>query len=192
MTKPELAPFEVLGVSPHASPGEVSAAYRVMAQIFHPDRYQDSPEEVRQTSESLMKALNEAYAAAQNGLLAARPVQQSPRVRRQAHPTRECQGRPGFGAVAWDVAVRERAAQAVKSEKDRQARERAAPQGNAVGRPRKPLQMSMLSGLGLARHTNNVSCAGCHSIQWLPPGWRDLLDDTAFYCSGCDRLIFTR
>ena len=189
--KAELAPYEVLGVSPHATPDQVSAAYRVLAQIFHPDRYQDSPEEVRRESEALMRALNEAYEAAQHGSLAVRPLPASS-GRRNGPPVRGSPGRQAFTGVPWDEAVRDRAAQAAKAEQARQARERAAPQGRAVGRPRKPLQISVLSGLGMARFTNNVPCPGCHSVQWLPPDWRERLDDTSFYCSICGRLIFTR
>ncbi|MDP9074830.1 MAG: J domain-containing protein [Actinomycetota bacterium] len=180
-------------MSPTASPEEVNAAYRVLAQIFHPDRYQDSPEEVRRASESRMKALNQAYHAAQNGLLAVRPPTQTAlhnRPSRRAGP-----GGPGAQAsagVPWDDAVRGRAEQAVRAEKARQAREQASPQGNATARPRRPVGGPVLSGLGLARFTNNIICPKCGSVQWLPENWRERLDDTAFYCSICDRLIFTR
>lgn len=68
-----LAPYEILGISPNASQDEVNTAYRILAQIYHPDRYVHSPAEVRRESEDLMRALNRAYHDAQNGRLAYRP-----------------------------------------------------------------------------------------------------------------------
>ncbi|HEX3540903.1 MAG TPA: J domain-containing protein [Acidimicrobiales bacterium] len=192
MNEVPLAPFEVLGVSPSASPDEVMSAYRVLAQIYHPDRYVDSPPEVRRESEDRMKALNQAYRAAQDGNLAMRPVANNGH-RRGAGSGARGGGpmHPGAG-VPWDVAVRARATAAVQAEQQRQARERAAPQGNAIARPRPPFGGPVLKGLGMARFTNNIVCTGCQSVQWLPADWRDRLDDSAFYCSMCQRLIFTR
>jgi hypothetical protein len=190
-----LAPFEVLGVSPSASPEEVIAAYRVLAQIYHPDRYADSPAEVRQESEDRMKALNEAYREAQNGHLAVRPMGAANGGGRRGAGAGTHGGggsmHPGAG-VPWDVAVRARATAAVQAEQQRQAREQAAPQGNAVARPRRTFGGPVLKGLGMARFTNNIVCTGCQSVQWLPSDWREQLDNTAFYCSMCQRLIFTR
>jgi hypothetical protein len=188
-----LAPFEVLGVSPSATPEEVNAAYRILAQIYHPDRYVDSPPEVRQESEDRMKALNEAYREAQNGHLGVRPMTAGNGGRRNAGATTRAGGpmHPGPG-VPWDVAVRARATAAVRAEQERQAREQAAPQGKAVARPRRTFGGPVLKGLGMARFTNNIVCTGCQSVQWLPEDWRERLDNTAFYCSRCERLIFTR
>ncbi len=191
-SKPQLAPFEVLGVSPTATPAQVNAAYRILAQIYHPDRYQDSPEEVRRESEALMIALNEAYAAARKGALAVRPAGNPNGIVRNQGNGPSSPGRKIFTGIPWDEAVRQRAEEAVRAEQARKEREQACPQGQAVGRPRRPLQGPKLSGLGLARFTNNVTCPGCHSVQWLPADWREQLDDTSFYCSFCDRLIFTR
>ena len=193
MKEVPLAPFEVLGVSPTASSEEVNAAYRILAQIFHPDRYQESAEEVRRESEARMKALNEAYHAAQKGMLAVRPPAQSNGARRNGPGARP--GGPGsraWASVPWDVAVREREALALRAEKARQAREQASRQGQAVARLRRPFEGPALSGLGLARFTNNIVCPRCNSVQWLPEDWRQRLDNTAFYCSICNRRIFSR
>ncbi|MDQ6615230.1 MAG: J domain-containing protein [Actinomycetota bacterium] len=189
-----LAPYEVLGVSPNATPEEVNSAYRVLAQIFHPDRYQDSPPEVKTASEERMRALNEAYREAQNGHLAYRPMtgKNGGGRRRGGGSSRGGEYVPPPPGVPWDVAVQARAAAASKAEQDRRAREQAAPQGQAIGRPRPPMGGPVLKGLGMARFTNNIVCSGCDSVQWLPGNWRDQLDYTAFYCSMCDRLIFTR
>jgi hypothetical protein len=46
--------------------------------------------------------------------------------------------------------------------------------------------------MGEALHTNKITCRECKSIQWLPDGWRERLDDIDFYCSICSRLILAR
>lgn len=51
----------MLGVDAGASPAEVRARYRVLAQLFHPDRLQDMPDGVREEAERRMKELNLAY-----------------------------------------------------------------------------------------------------------------------------------
>lgn len=196
-------PYEILGVSPSAAPEEVTAAYKVLAQIFHPDRFHGGPEAVRAEAEARMAALNEAYEAAQRGKLAlspsrsgSRPSQRPPR----ADPTSvDRQGRPGPGSrawegVAWWSADVDRAAQARKAEEARQARERAATNGQAVARPRRELSYSgsIMSGLGMARFTGNIVCRGCNSVQWLPTNWRQLLGSHAFFCSICNRPILSR
>ena len=63
-----LTPYEILGVSPKASPREITEAYKVLAQIFHPDRFIDAPENVRQEAERRMKNLNQAYSLARKGV----------------------------------------------------------------------------------------------------------------------------
>ena len=54
-------PFEVLGVEADASADEIKAAYRALAHIFHPDRYQDAPDAVQREANARMKQLTEAY-----------------------------------------------------------------------------------------------------------------------------------
>jgi hypothetical protein len=53
--------YDVLGVSRHASGDEVKAAYRALAQIYHPDRYEGAPAAVRQQANIRMKQLTDAY-----------------------------------------------------------------------------------------------------------------------------------
>lgn len=199
-----LAPYEVLGVSPTASQDEVKAAFRILVQIYHPDRYADASEEVQQEIEERMRALNHAYDEAQNGNLAVRPLLSS-NASHYSHNTRpngagwfpagtRGQDTPGYArpGVPWDVAVEARAAAMRQAEEDRRAREAAKPQGHAIARPRPVNHVPVLKGLGMARLTNNINCSGCGSVMWLPENWRDRLDTTAFYCSRCNRLIFTR
>lgn len=190
-----LAPFEVLGVSPNASMDEVNTAFRILAQIYHPDRYVDSPAEVRRESDERMRALTTAYREAQNGRLAYRPTNKVNGKGPTWGPRNPSRGggpmHPG-ASVPWDAAVRARATAAIQAEQERQAREAAAPQGHAIARPRPPFGPPVMKGLGMARVTGNIVCTGCKSVQWLPSDWRERLDDTAFYCSMCSRLIFTR
>lgn len=49
-------------MGPDASRAEIRAAYRVLVQIFHPDRHATSAEAVRLAAAREMKLLNDAYA----------------------------------------------------------------------------------------------------------------------------------
>lgn len=186
----DLAPYEVLGVEPSASIEEVTAAYKVLAQIFHPDRFHGAPEQVRLTAEARMKALNDAYAAARKGSLVLWPgPPRNGSAPRGAQPPARRRA-----AASWDSMQRDRAAQAARAEQARKARMRQAINGTAIARPRYTLAYrgSILNGLGMARFTGNLICPGCQSVQWLPPDWRELLDYNAFFCSVCDRPVLAR
>jgi curved DNA-binding protein CbpA len=54
--------YDLLGVAPAAAPEEIRAAYRTLAQIFHPDRLSHLKPESRAFAEERLKALNAAYA----------------------------------------------------------------------------------------------------------------------------------
>ena len=192
----EPAPYEVLGISPSASPEEVAAAYRILAQIFHPDRLRDYPEAVQRVAESRMRSLNEAYSAAKRGHLSHQPASTNAR---HSRPTAAWDAGSSAGArrwdgASWDDAQKARAAAMTKDNEAKAATVRAKRNGQAIVRSRsvEPSRNSFLNGLGLARVTNNIVCIGCDSVQWLPPGWRELLDDSAFFCSICDRIILAR
>ena len=53
--------FEILGVSPDASPEEVKAAYRKLAMENHPDRVASLGPELVKVAEQKFKAIQEAY-----------------------------------------------------------------------------------------------------------------------------------
>jgi hypothetical protein len=55
------SPYEVLGVSPHASLNEITAAYHELARRNHPDKVANLDPEFRELAERRMKAINEAY-----------------------------------------------------------------------------------------------------------------------------------
>ena len=57
-----MTPHEILGVALDASRADIRAAYRVLAQIYHPDRHASSSEPVRLAAAREMALLNEAYA----------------------------------------------------------------------------------------------------------------------------------
>lgn len=61
--------YAVLGLSPDASAGEITRAYRRLAKEWHPDRYLLSPLDVRASAEQRMRALNRAYATLGDPLL---------------------------------------------------------------------------------------------------------------------------
>ena len=191
----DINPYQAVGVPSTANKAEITAAFRVMAQLFHPDRYAEAPEAVRREAERRMKELNEAYKWARNATpMEMRRVTDKAKQRRTAATTarKAPDAPPNFG-VPFEQAQRERAEQSVKAHAERQARERATKNGRAVGRakPGRPLP-STLAGLGEALHTNNIPCRRCRSIQWLPPGWSARLDELDFFCGDCDRLLLSR
>jgi len=53
--------YDLLGVPPTATTAEIRAAYRTLAQIFHPDRLAHLTAESRSFAEERLKALNVAY-----------------------------------------------------------------------------------------------------------------------------------
>jgi len=190
----DVDPYQALGVPPSASKSELTAAYRTMAQLFHPDRYVEAPEHVRKEAERRMKELNDAYTFARK----ATPVETRHYTRVKQDEKRERVRKntptpaPNFG-VPWDVAQQERAKQSATAHAARMAREQAIHNGKAVARLKPARQLpSTLSGLGEALHTNKVSCRSCRSLEWLPAGWADQLDDLDFFCSVCDRLLISR
>ncbi|MBF8286147.1 MAG: dnaJ subfamily C er 7-like isoform X1 [Anaerolineales bacterium] len=53
--------YEILDVPPDATPEQIKAAYRILVQLHHPDRLQQSNPGVRQYAEERLKRINEAY-----------------------------------------------------------------------------------------------------------------------------------
>lgn len=198
-------PYEVLGVSPQAKAAEVTAAYRVLAQIFHPDRYLESPLPVQQAAASRMSRLNDAYQAIKRGVPAS--------ARNGTAPGRRPGNWAGAATGSWASAAarrnapdarttqregREKAARAAREHdaqarvsKDRRVQDRQSAQKGQARAGAKARARSV-SGMGQALHSNEIVCRGCKAIQKLPTGWQDHLDDTSWYCSFCDRLLLSR
>ncbi len=65
---PELArsPYEVLQVRPGASEKEITAAYRRLVQLYHPDKIADLAPEFTELAERLIKEINAARAQLQS------------------------------------------------------------------------------------------------------------------------------
>lgn len=54
-------PYEILGVSPGASPDEVQAAYRSAAQQYHPDKVSHLGDELQELAQKKFVEIQEAY-----------------------------------------------------------------------------------------------------------------------------------
>lgn len=186
-----MTPYEVLGVSPKASPKEITDAYRTLAQLFHPDKHIESPENVRAEAERQMKRVTEAYALARKGAGGTVEVHVQQTEAAWEAMARERVARAAKG-VPWQDGVRARAMAEAKAKEARRERERAATNGQAVPRPKTRRDPQILYGMGEALHTNKLPCRECQSIQWLPDGWKDRLLDTNYFCSVCGRLLLAR
>ena len=182
-----MKPWEVLGISPKASKAEITAAYRTLAYIFHPDRLVDAPDPVKVEAQRRMAQLNKAYDLAKRG--AKEDVTFKMATDEKAHAQRMERAR---NQPTWQAQARERAQAEARARATREARERAMTNGQARARPKRGSGPSVLAGIGEAVHTGKLYCKGCKSIQWLPAEWRAQLDYTDFYCSVCDRLILAR
>jgi|HubBroStandDraft_6_1064221.scaffolds.fasta_scaffold370706_2 hypothetical protein len=60
MTEPPRSPYEVLGITPDATPAQIRAAYRRRALELHPDRF-PSEDEAHVQAGALMRELNDAW-----------------------------------------------------------------------------------------------------------------------------------
>ncbi|HEX2047023.1 MAG TPA: J domain-containing protein [Acidimicrobiales bacterium] len=176
-----MTPYEVLGIGPKAKPAEITAAYRVLAQIFHPDRFAGAPAAVQKEAARRMSEVNEAYAFFRG----------SNNSRGEHSVARERAARAA-AATPWHEVVRQRAQAEARAKEQRRAREESTRQGKAISRPKTGGAKLALAGMGEALHTNKITCRECKSIQWLPDGWRERLDTTDYYCSICSRLILAR
>lgn len=53
--------YEVLGVSPEASRAEINAAYQALIAQYHPDKFTQHGDEIREIAQKRAKELNAAY-----------------------------------------------------------------------------------------------------------------------------------
>ncbi len=207
-------PFEVLGIPPTASRREITEAYRALAQRYHPDRHLESSVRRRRHAERRMRELNDAYRAAKSRpeppvppvfrgtstvpnaalWLGTAPGTWARTARRSSAVTPE-ERRLSLAQIA--EAATEHDARARVAREIRQQADQQAGAGQARGRP-KPRPghgapaAKVLAGLGQALATSQMRCMGCRSLQTLPPGWQQRLDDTDYTCSGCGRVLLAR
>lgn len=179
-------PYEVLGISPLATMDEVTAAYRALAQTFHPDRHVGSPEPVRQEAEQRMRAVNQAFVALKKGTW--QPPTPPTHVQSSWAPD------PNAGPEARRRAfraARQHTAQARAAQASRTQAKQSVPSGQARAGVKDVRDGKIGFGLAQALITNELNCRGCRSVQHLPPGWQDRLRDTSYSCSNCGRVILS-
>ncbi|MEO7555522.1 MAG: J domain-containing protein [Acidimicrobiales bacterium] len=183
-------PHDILGVASNASRSHIVTAYRTRAQILHPDRFHDAPENVKVEAARLMRELNEAYAVVTGRPAARSRTTTGARNGGWANGNAPPRQSSRASQAPWDQAERARRRGAAAAAEARRAREASAVNGQAVARPRTARSPNAIhAGLGEALVTNKIPCRRCQSIQWLPETWRNQLDDTIYHCSVCDYIL---
>lgn len=208
---PPRDPFQVLGLPPTASRKEITEAYRALARRYHPDRHLKSSEPRRRRAERRMRELNDAYQEAKSRppppvyrgtstvpnaalWLGTAPGTWARTARRSAAVTEEDRRRSlaQIAEAATEHDARARVAREIRLQADQQA---GAGQARARAKPRPAhgaRSAKVLAGMGQALATGQMRCMGCRSLQTLPPGWQQRLDDTDYTCSGCGRVLLAR
>lgn len=180
-------PFAVLGVSRLATLEEVTAAYRAKAQAYHPDRHGDSPPAVQRQAEQRMREVNEAFVTLKKGAsLASSPDATIPSWGEAPDPKAAAEARRRAFRASRQHTAQARAAQASRTQ---------AKRSTTMGQARpiaKGTSDRFVFGLAQALITNELHCRTCQSVQQLPPGWQDRLNDTDYACSSCGRVIMCR
>lgn len=193
-----------------STPAEITAAYRALAKKFHPDLHQERSERTRRAAEQRMQELNEAYKQAREnpragedgggygsrgGPWTGSDVGAWSRTARRTETEGQRRARLVASREQAERAAREHESQARAFQRIRLEARKSARYGDAVARSKSRLMRavpSTLYGAGQAAHTNEVMCRNCQVIQRLPPNWQERLDDTAYFCSGCDRVLLSR
>jgi curved DNA-binding protein CbpA len=81
--------YELLGVKPGISSGELKAAHRDLAKVWHPDRFVHDPR-LQEKAQEKLKEINEAYELLLSG--------KTPRAAPPPPPPRACRdGLPSSG-----------------------------------------------------------------------------------------------
>ncbi|MEG3637459.1 J domain-containing protein [Micromonospora palythoicola] len=117
MSPNEQDPYVLLGVSREASVAEIRQRYLILVQVWHPDKHQSSPENVREEATRQMQQINRAYKL----LTDVRERETRERQARQAEEQQRAERqRAGGGQRAHDWAAQQREA------REQEARDRAA------------------------------------------------------------------
>lgn len=186
-------PYDVLGIRRSASKAEITAAYRKLAQLYHPDRVVGQPERVQRAAERRMQALNEAYTLARKSV----------RARMQA--TTEVVGE-GVDPRVVEAMAREARRRAARAAQDHKAQARvakakrvavqnAASYGDARPQPKAAAAngaRSVMAGVARAMFTHEIGCRRCALTLRLPPDFFARLDDTNYLCPQCGGVLISR
>ncbi|MBQ1050304.1 J domain-containing protein [Micromonospora sp. C51] len=127
MSRNEQDPYVLLGVSRDASPAQIRERYLILVQVWHPDKHQSSPENVRAEATRQMQQINHAYKLltdVRERETRERQAETQERAKRQTDE-RATHQRAGSGQRASDWAAQQREA------REQEARERAAQERRA-------------------------------------------------------------
>lgn len=114
MSPNEQDPYVLLGVSRDASLAQIRQRYLILVQVWHPDKHQSSPENVREEATRQMQQINRAYK------LLTDVRERETRQRQAEEQQRAGRQRAGGGQRAHDWAAQQREA------REQEARDRAA------------------------------------------------------------------
>ncbi len=185
-------PYEVLGIRRSATKAEITAAYRKLAQLYHPDRVVGRPVGVQRAAERRMQELNEAYTLARKS---ARARMQSAEVfgdvvdpKVVEAMAREARRRASRAAQEHKAQARVSKAKRVEvQKKSNYAEARAQPKAVSTNGRR-----SVMAGMAKAMFTHEIGCRRCDVIVRLPADFYARLDDTNYLCSNCGGVVICR
>ncbi|PLS75545.1 MAG: hypothetical protein CYG61_06565 [Actinobacteria bacterium] len=185
-------PYEVLGIRRSATKAEIAAAYRKLAQLYHPDRVVGRPVAVQRAAERRMQELNEAYTLARKSararMQAAEVVGEGVDPKVVEAMAREARRRASRAAQEHKAQARVSKAKRVEVQKTSNyadARpERKASSSNGT--------RSVMAGVAKAMFTHEIDCRRCDLILRLPPDFYARLDDTNYLCSRCGGVVICR
>lgn len=185
-------PYEVLGIPRSATKAEITAAYRKLAQLYHPDRVVGRPEGVQRAAERRMQQLNEAYTLARKS---ARARMQSTEVfGERVDPkvveamAREARRRASRAAQDHKAQARVSKAKRVEVQKSLNFADAQAVSKTTSANGNR----SVMAGVAKAMFTHEIACRRCELMLRLPPDFYARLDDTNYVCSRCRGVVISR
>lgn len=185
-------PYDVLGIRRSATKAEITAAYRKLAQLYHPDRVVGRPEGVQRAAERRMQELNEAYTLARKSIRARMQATDvagetvDPRIVEAM--AREARRRAARAAQEHKAQARVAKAKRVEVQKTANyADARSQPKAASTNGTR-----SVMAGVAKAMFTHEIGCRRCGLTLRLPPDFFARLDDTMYLCSQCGGVLICR
>ena len=183
----------MLGIRRSATRAEITAAYRKLAQLYHPDRFVGRPPNVQRAAERRMQELNQAYTLARKS---ARARMHSGEVVPEAVDPRVAAAMAREARQRASRAAREHTVQARVAKAKRVAMQQSSAYGDARAEPKSRYSpngtRSVMAGLAKAMFTNEIACRDCGMILRLPPDWHARLENTNYHCSKCNRVVLSR